>query len=675
VAGNALTAGLSLRIPDVSRATNSASTYRTYQPSEIIGSTTPQGIDPGPPPPPVDDCGAFKQALVIIVAVVVTAVVAMCLPQAAGPVGKALIGAAAAAAGSVASQTVAIAVGLQDDFSWKSVGLAALGGAVGGAINANSKAFELFGGASGVAQAVTSNVLTQGIAVMTGLQEKFSWQSVAVSGASAWINSQIPSGTPGANGTLQPLSAAEKLVRNFLTGTTTQIIRMAVYGQGKLDFASLAADAFGNVIGEAVAEQMRPKVTPPTSAAPKRAAASATPMRSFSQDVAARRAEQDGMFDPLPDNVLAGAGLKFTERAWNKIEGDVNRFIDLAVNPPSAGACNLWPAGSALAGWCTPWPAPPVVVYPNGDKANSEAARWAQLQAAIGRGERVDYSEAIRLGRQFNPSSPWARVPDMGTALADFGLMSGSLTAGMFTGGWAYGAMSARGIGVVRAGAGAGFVGDLTTQGLDNVVSFASSGKYGRRGVNGWELAGATTLGGALPLIGKGFELIGQAKDAVFGGLRFTSRIGEAFDQAIWAQRTTFAGHGSIADATFVVPKGSSITFYSEPGALINNRLGQAIEEGAYLHPLAQAHRRTFGPGELAPNPTLHPIEATWLADSPMGARVLVNEATALKDLMRPGMGSCHWAACMADPTLPAYSYVYTTLGPIKRSGFNVVPR
>jgi hypothetical protein len=134
------------------------------------------------------------------------------------------------------------------------------------------------------------------------------------------------------------------------------------------------------VIGEAVAEQMRPKVTPPTSAAPKRAAASATPMRSFSQDVAARRAEQDGMFDPLPDNVLAGAGLKFTERAWNKIEGDVNRFIDLAVNRPSTVTCNLWSNGM-----CTPWPAPPVVVYPNGDSR----AMWEAKQFAAGFGNAL----------------------------------------------------------------------------------------------------------------------------------------------------------------------------------------------------------------------------------------------------------------------------------------------
>ncbi len=286
MAGNALTAGLSLRIPDVSRATNSASTYRTYQPSEIIGSTTPQGIDPGPPPPPKAECGA-AQIIMIVVAIVVTFYTAGATAnllagvglQGGVMVGSATVGVNAAgaviagavggAAGSIASQAVGIAAGAQDSFSWKAVGLAAVGGAVGGAINANAGAFKSFESAAGVARAVTSNVLTQGIGVMTGLQEKFSWQSVAISGAAAAISPSIQKGFSESAFAKDFLGGADSLATktaaNFLTGTTTQIIRMAVYGQGKLDFASLAADAFGNAIGEAVADRMKPKVTPPTS--------------------------------------------------------------------------------------------------------------------------------------------------------------------------------------------------------------------------------------------------------------------------------------------------------------------------------------------------------------------------------------------------------------------------
>jgi hypothetical protein len=210
----------------------------------------------------VDDCGAFKQALVIIVAVVVTVAVTAALgPAGTGMMSSWAAGAIGAAAGSVASQGVAMAVGLQDSFSWKSVGLAALGGAIGGAINANTSAFKSFESAAGVARAITSNVLTQGIGVMTGLQEKFSWQSVAISGAAAAISPSIQKGFSESAFAKDFLGGADSLATktaaNFLTGTTTQIIRMAVYGQGKLDFASLAADAFGNALGDAVVQSVR----------------------------------------------------------------------------------------------------------------------------------------------------------------------------------------------------------------------------------------------------------------------------------------------------------------------------------------------------------------------------------------------------------------------------------
>jgi hypothetical protein len=304
VAGNALTAGLSLRIPDVSRATNSASTYRTYQPSEIIGSTTPQGIDPGPPPPPKAECGA-AQIIMIVVAIVVTvytagaasAWLANAAPTlfasnaAALAAGTATIatantaavvvgGAIAGAAGSMASQTVGIAAGVQDGYDWKAVGMAAVGGAVGGLNPTGAAASDALQAAG---RAVASNVITQGIGVMTGLQEKFSWQAVAVSGLAAAVNfgvAQSIKDSAFASTFLDgPKGILTNAAANFVTGTSTQLVRMAVYGQGKLDFASLAADAFGNALGEAVADQMKPKVTSPTAAA--NAAAKPASVKTF----------------------------------------------------------------------------------------------------------------------------------------------------------------------------------------------------------------------------------------------------------------------------------------------------------------------------------------------------------------------------------------------------------
>jgi hypothetical protein len=48
------------------------------------------------------------------------------------------------------------------------------------------------------------------------------------------------------------------LARGFIRGggVVTQRIRMAVYNEGKLDYAAIAADAFGNALGYSLTEQI-----------------------------------------------------------------------------------------------------------------------------------------------------------------------------------------------------------------------------------------------------------------------------------------------------------------------------------------------------------------------------------------------------------------------------------
>jgi hypothetical protein len=102
--------------------------------------------------------------------------------------------ATAAALGSVASQVVGIAIGAQDRFSWKGVALAAIGrGASEGLLGWSP----VPGTSSGVALANTvvrsavGNALTQGIAVATGLQDKFSWRAVASSAVGAGVGAAV----------------------------------------------------------------------------------------------------------------------------------------------------------------------------------------------------------------------------------------------------------------------------------------------------------------------------------------------------------------------------------------------------------------------------------------------------------------------------------------------------
>src|SRR5262249_60626070 len=72
-AGATLIAGQELVIPNVvSNIHDNASTFRVYDPGQLIGDTTPKLPDPPPPPPQKHGaCGGFGAALVAIVAVAV----------------------------------------------------------------------------------------------------------------------------------------------------------------------------------------------------------------------------------------------------------------------------------------------------------------------------------------------------------------------------------------------------------------------------------------------------------------------------------------------------------------------------------------------------------------------------------------------------------------------------
>ncbi|MEP1422296.1 MAG: hypothetical protein ABJK59_11055 [Erythrobacter sp.] len=97
-----------------------------------------------------------------------------------GTVGAAIAGGAVAgAAGSIASQGVGLATGIQNSFSFKSVGLAAIAGAVGG------------GFGSAVTRGVASSAISQGIGVATGLQDSFSFAGVAAAGVAAGIGNAL----------------------------------------------------------------------------------------------------------------------------------------------------------------------------------------------------------------------------------------------------------------------------------------------------------------------------------------------------------------------------------------------------------------------------------------------------------------------------------------------------
>jgi hypothetical protein len=184
----------------------------------------------------------------------------------------------AAAAGSIVSQGVGIAIGAQEKFSWGAVGKAFIGGAVGGALfgtqavagfkategllggtgNWVSTASQSFGRAAPYVQAglnsAIANVLTQGISVAVGLQEKFSWREVAASAAGGAVGAGATKliGKSLTN-TLGPVPG--KIVGDTVSGFASGVAQSVVRG-GKIDLVNIAADAFGNALGNGIVSSL-----------------------------------------------------------------------------------------------------------------------------------------------------------------------------------------------------------------------------------------------------------------------------------------------------------------------------------------------------------------------------------------------------------------------------------
>ena len=250
-----LRAGQILSIPTRVQSANNVETFKPYDPSKVVDSPTMMAL-----PGSKGGCGGFGQILVAIVVVVVAVVSQQYyLANFATATGTTAAGAAVystgsyiaagaigGAVGSVAGQSVGIAIGAQDSFSWKGVALSAIGGGVSAGLGGNiipSTENVIFDAAI---RGATANALTQGIAVATGLQSSFNWRSVAISAVSAGATRGLQSATgydPGLKFELD-----KSIATSIGAGATTQL---AV--NGRINAQQLATDAFGNVIGDALA--------------------------------------------------------------------------------------------------------------------------------------------------------------------------------------------------------------------------------------------------------------------------------------------------------------------------------------------------------------------------------------------------------------------------------------
>jgi len=277
-----LTAGQTLTIPNaVVNVGNTSSTFKPYNANAALGD-----VQPGAPIPSSNSgCGGIGQILMAVVAIAVAVVVATVpvvgdaldtsfggmLFGSGGLLGEAgtdiAVGAISGIAGNVASQGLGLAIGAQSSFNWGSLGMAAITGAVGGAVSTTGIFDNIFssGALDDAAQSIVSSVASQGVEEAAGLQSRFDWAGVAAAGVGAGVSDVVGATLSESrlNGSMQgPVDISRGTSINiFVSGVAGDIAnaatRTAINGT---DFSnnliSALPDAIANTIGNAVASQV-----------------------------------------------------------------------------------------------------------------------------------------------------------------------------------------------------------------------------------------------------------------------------------------------------------------------------------------------------------------------------------------------------------------------------------
>ena len=263
------------------RNTDNASTFKPYDPSLSYGDSSP--TTPKPQVQKKGSCGGLGSILLAIVAVAVVTVLtagvasiatgatfahslgavlggslgSLAVPGTSATLGAAgAIGAGVAGAvgGSILTQGLGVATGLQDKFDWRGVALAGIGGAIGGGLGSTFKTgmagSQFLGNA---ARGAIASALSQGIAVATGLQSKFDFAGVATAAIGSGAGNAIRFGA--ADRTLGAFG--QRLVSNTAGGIATAAARSVLNGQDFGDnLIAALPDIIGNTIGDLVADRI-----------------------------------------------------------------------------------------------------------------------------------------------------------------------------------------------------------------------------------------------------------------------------------------------------------------------------------------------------------------------------------------------------------------------------------
>lgn len=242
--------------------------------------------------------------------------------------GLAVFGGIGAVAGSIVSQAVGVATGLQDKFSWGAVALAGLSAVVGGAAGGLIKGAGL---GANIARGVGGNLVTQGIGVATGLQSRFDWAGVAAAGASA-IAGFAAGRAVGRQTSVEGIIAGRAVAvsaRTIAGAAARSLIDGTSFGD---NIMAVLPDAIGQTIGDIVSDALTGRLdaelaenrAAKAAKAAKAAAALSAPERSESvpgsqSGAATKSGLASGAADDTPADVIVTAKI-YDAVYWSQID-------------------------------------------------------------------------------------------------------------------------------------------------------------------------------------------------------------------------------------------------------------------------------------------------------------------------------------------------------------------
>ncbi|WP_053162413.1 RHS repeat protein [Pseudomonas brassicacearum] len=284
--GDVLDRGTSLIIPNVAGSNaNNADTFKAYDPSEVTGDLTPVPIYQ-PPKPKKKKSNGLASVVMVVVAVVATVFTAGAATAVISGAASTLGGAAAAgtaalsaaaagtaatislggaiigaAVGSAASQLVGMGMGAVDKFSWgqvaasgitggltygitSGIGTLAQGAQPGSWAKTAASAAKTYS-AQGVFNYAASQVANR----IVGLDTSFSWNRLA----SSVVAANVSGGLNGRFGN----QLSGQIVSGQVGAYASAAISDKWLGGSRPDHGQIAADAFGNTLGNFFVDQFR----------------------------------------------------------------------------------------------------------------------------------------------------------------------------------------------------------------------------------------------------------------------------------------------------------------------------------------------------------------------------------------------------------------------------------